>query len=311
MKAAALTLVVLLHGCDGCDGATAETSSGSSAPSESGRTVDGYPVVTAPRSPRESQADDARLLRSPNQPDPFGRPMTLSEAVVDLPVDGQLVAEIRTDLGTLLCDLFADDVPLVVANFVGLARGLRPWWDPRAGEWTSGRSLYDETRVSKVVPGQFVQMGDVLGDGSGWVGYEQAPERGRSDRRHDRPGQLAMLTRPSGKYGGRFILTDGANPDLDGTAPVFGQCADPSIGERIARVPQGSGNRPLTDVVVERVIIRRVAGGAADARPLRPGLPEGTSPEGTPSERGASPSPAELDLSSQIRSRRRAAQHRH
>ena len=293
-----MSLVGLVCGCDRCG----EAGAGARSREAERRTdrVDGYDVVAAEPVAAASRVGVTGLIRTPNQPDPAGGEFSLEQAVTGMPVDGQLVAEIRTDLGTLLCDLFSDEVPGAVANFVGLARGLRPWWDPRSGEWTRGRALYDETSVSRVLPGQFIHLGDRIGDGSGWVGYELEPDESSAPRL-DRAGQMVMWSRPSGAYGGQFIITDGVGPDLGGSTPVFGQCSDPSIVERIARVPQGPDNRPLTAVRVHRVVVRRVVGGAADAEPLRPGLPADGSHR---QPRGASPSPTELDLDTQIQRRR-------
>jgi peptidyl-prolyl cis-trans isomerase A (cyclophilin A) len=139
-----------------------------------------------------------------------------------------------------------------------------------------------------------IQGGDYLGDGSGTVGYTIEDEIHETLTLHDRAGQLCMAPPAANENGAQFFITDGPAPHLDGSYTIFGQCRPEEIVTNIARVPQGGApdNAPLTDVVIERVLIRRVEGGAAAARRSPPQLPEGFDPE-VPA-RGASPGPIEL-----------------
>jgi peptidyl-prolyl cis-trans isomerase A (cyclophilin A) len=247
---------------------------------------------TAPASEHPSY-DDSRLRREPNTPDPESGNFTLEEAVVGMPVDGTLVAEIGTDFGTLLCDLYADRAPRTVANFVGLTRGLRPWWDARAGEWVR-RAYYRGLTFHRVIPGYLIQGGDYLGDGTGSVGYRLRDEPNET-LSHDRAGQLCMANQDgANSAGAQFFLTDGAAPQLDRDpgSTIFGQCQPLDLIAEIARVPQDSrhGNRPLTAIQITRLSIRRVEGGAAAAQPTAP-----RQPPGEPAEpRAASPDPMHL-----------------
>ena len=264
--------------------------------------VDGYRVILAQpskRGPTPSKAGDAararalaNLVRTPTSPDPQAGDFTLQEAVVGLGTDGTLVAEIGTDLGTMECDLYGDKTPNTVANFIGLARGLRPWWDARAGAWVT-HPMYRDTPFHRVIPGYMVQGGDYLGDGTGTVGYT-IPDEMRSDLRHDRAGLLCMANTGANQNGAQFFLLDAPAPQLDAlnTYTVFGRCLQPDVVGRIARVPQDGtdANRPLTPVLISRVVIRRIVGGAANAVPTRPRMPEG---EQQPT--GASPPPGSSD----------------
>jgi peptidyl-prolyl cis-trans isomerase A (cyclophilin A) len=211
-----------------------------------------------------------------------------------MPLDGQLVAEINTDLGTIFCDLHADRVPNTVANFIGLARGRRAWWDARAGQWVN-RPAYRDTKFHRVIPGYMIQGGDYLGDGTGKVGYTIPDETHPTLTSHDRAGQLCMANTAPNENGAQFFITDGPAPRLDGSYTIFGQCRPEDVVTRIARVPQNADeeNRPLTDVVIERILIRRVDGGAAVATRSPPNLPEGFDPA-VPA-RGASEGPNALE----------------
>lgn len=236
--------------------------------------------------------DRDRLILEPTSPDPEGGDFTLEEAVVGLPIDGDLVAEIVTEFGAILCDLYADRAPRAVASFIGLARARRPFWDVAGGAWVS-RPYYTGLSFFRVIPGYLVQAGDVLEDGTGTVGFTVPLER-HETLSHDRAGRLALATRDGDPDSGaaQFYITDGPNQALDGTATIFGQCRPEDIIAQIARVVQSGepDNRPLTPLTITRVFIRRVEGGAAAAEPTRPRLPEGEPEVG----RAASPGPSEL-----------------
>jgi peptidyl-prolyl cis-trans isomerase A (cyclophilin A) len=261
-----------------------------------GRTEDGETIVFAGEPPRPSRPayDPQRLVREPNAPDPQAGDFTLDEAVEGMTTDGQLVAEIGTDFGTLLCDLYADRTPRTVAAFIGLVRGNRPWWDARAGQWVT-RAYYRGLTFHRVIPGYIVQGGDYLGDGSGTVGFT-VPYEPHETLRHDQAGMLALATLDGPDSGGaQFYITDGPAPQLDGTATVFGRCMPEDLVSQIARLPQTGSpdNRPLTPLHITRALIRRVPGGAASASATPPRLPPGEPEVG----RGASPDPSDIRAS--------------
>jgi peptidyl-prolyl cis-trans isomerase A (cyclophilin A) len=299
-----------------CDGEASAGGGGSTrAEGEETRPVteDGYEVILANPSAmqkrskqgdRNRERDRERWVMEPTSPDPHEGTFTLEEAVVDLPLDGQLVAEVNSDLGTFFCDLFADRVPVTVANFIGLARGRRAFWDPRAGQWVN-RPLYNMSKFHRVVPEFGIQFGDFLEDGESKVGFG-IPYEPHETLSHDEAGLLCMASEGPSVESAQVFITDGPLPRLDGGYTVFGQCRPVDAIERIARVAQTGApdNRPLTDVVIRRVSIRRVRGGAAQAKISQPSLPEGYDPS-RPEGRGASPGPSEIDVARQLEERRR------
>jgi peptidyl-prolyl cis-trans isomerase A (cyclophilin A) len=301
-----LALVLpLCVGCDtGCDGDSSDDGleqRGSVANAEQLTmrpvTEDGYEVVEASPRMRERAAQERRsearenLILEPNEPDPMAEGFTLTQAVEGMPTDGQLVAEIVTSLGTIFCDLMAEEAPKTTANFIGLARGKRPWWDARVGQWRYNKPYYNGTLIHRVLPDYLIQGGDYLADGTGKPGYTIEHEE-HGDNRHDEAGILAMASHGPNENGAQFFITDGPATDLnvDDQYTVFGHCEQPEIVERIARVPQGDDNRPLTDVRIEQVLIQRVPGGAANAERTPPQMPEGYDPDAV---RNASPGPSE------------------
>jgi peptidyl-prolyl cis-trans isomerase A (cyclophilin A) len=227
------------------------------------------PAPAAPEQPKapEPAAEPApsmldmpkALVRSPNTPDPKGGKFTLAEAVEGLPKKGTLEATLETALGTITCKLFDDKAPNTVANFVGLARGLRPWWDARQAAWVT-RPAYDNTSFHRAIAGFMIQGGDALGDGSGELGYviddELAP--GLS---HDRAGLLCMANRGPNTNSGQFFITDAAAPHLTQmkSYSIFGECKPLDVISKIARAPRGNAmaERPEPPVAIRKVTIER------------------------------------------------------
>ena len=242
-------------------------------PKEARETVDGYEVIRAKTRDGEEAAIQVkapkgwRVIQPPTEPDPHGGTFTLEEALAGLKKKeaGALVAEIKTSMGTLHCDLFEERTPNTVANFVGLARGKRKFWDGKQRAWTA-RKHYDGTLFHRVIPGFMIQGGDITGTGKGRLFYS-IPDELHPELKHDRAGQLCMANRGPNTNEGQFFITDAAAPHLDGSYTIFGQCQPTDVVFRIARVPQAGPptNSPLTPVVIEHVGVSRVAGGAKAA----------------------------------------------
>lgn len=207
-------------------------------------------------------AEPAKLVRTPTEPDPAQGSFSLEAATRGMEGEGHLVAELRTTEGTITCDLLAKEAPNTVANFVGLARGTRPWWDAREAKWVK-RPYFDGTTFHRVIPGFMIQGGDNLGDGSGTVGYEFDDEVS-AGLKHDRAGLLCMANRGVNTNSAQFFITDGAAPHLTrmNSFTIFGRCEPLDVIAKIARVPQSGApsNRPITPVTIEKVEIRKVSG---------------------------------------------------
>jgi len=199
----------------------------------------------------------------PQGPDPLGGAFPVEKALEGLAGKGNPVATIKTSMGTLTCELFADKAPATVANFVGLARGLRSWWNPRTCAWVT-KPFYDGLVFHRVIPQFMIQGGDPLGNGTGSPGYRFADELDAS-LRHDAPGIMSMANAGPGTNGSQFFIldkwddADGPPKRLDGKHAVFGLCSPADIVFKIARVPQTGKphNRPLEDVVITSVTVAR------------------------------------------------------
>jgi peptidyl-prolyl cis-trans isomerase A (cyclophilin A) len=164
--------------------------------------------------------------------DPHGGKFSLEEATVGLPAKGKLVADIETELGKLSCELYDDKAPITVANFVGLARGLRAWKDK--GEWVK-KPLYDGTAFHRVIKGFMIQGGDPAGNGSGGPGYV-IPDEVWAGAHHDERGQLCMANRGPNTNGSQFFIMDGKAAHLDGGYTIFGKCSPESVIDKLSGV---------------------------------------------------------------------------
>jgi peptidyl-prolyl cis-trans isomerase A (cyclophilin A) len=252
-----LGLLVAATACDKGPEPTFQPDDPKPSEGERQATIEAQPSKATGAAPQGRT--QAPLVRRPSSPDPTGGTFPLDEALAGLSGQGPLRAEIRTSMGTLECELYDESAPMTVANFVGLARGVRPWWDAREAEWVKA-PYFDGTGFHRVIPDFMIQGGDHLGDGSGDVGYTFDDELDPS-LKHDRAGQLCMANKGPNTNAAQFFITDGAAPHLDrmNSYTIFGQCSPTETVARIARVPQSGPphNRPREPVDIERVRILR------------------------------------------------------
>jgi cyclophilin family peptidyl-prolyl cis-trans isomerase len=115
-------------------------------------------------------------------------------------------ATVKTDIGDIVIDLYADKAPKTVNNFVFLARD----------------GFYDGVIFHRVIKGFMAQGGDPTGTGMGGPGYRFEDEFDPS-LRHDGPGVLSMANAGPGTNGSQFFITHVATPHLDDRHSVFGK----------------------------------------------------------------------------------------
>ncbi len=194
------------------------------------------------------------------QGDPEESDFTLEEAVAGLPGSGEaLWALLKTPRGVLECELFVDKVPGTVANFVGLARGLRPVYDKASDSWVK-RPYYNNTTFHRVIPGFMIQGGDPTATGTGNPGYVIEDEI-RPDLIHDAAGILSMANKGPNTGSAQFFITLNPTPHLDGLHSVFGACNEEGtrLADDIALVPRADGDKPREPELLEAITIVRRA----------------------------------------------------
>lgn len=122
-------------------------------------------------------------------------------------------ATIETSRGTIVVDLFDEEVPGTVANFVKLASD----------------KFYDGTRFHRVIPNFMVQGGDPLSKdpknprvGTGGPGYKIKCETHLNTHKHV-AGTLSMAHAGKDTGGSQFFICHEPQRHLDGVHTVFGQ----------------------------------------------------------------------------------------
>jgi cyclophilin family peptidyl-prolyl cis-trans isomerase len=145
-------------------------------------------------------------------------------------------ATLHTTQGAIELELFEDDAPKTVENFVGLARD----------------GFYDGISFHRVIPEFMIQGGCPKGDGTGGPGYEF------EDEPNDHPivrGALAMANRGPDTNGSQFFIVSAeACPWLDGKHTVFGQVSNGmDVVDRISELPRDAHDRPTETAAIDRV----------------------------------------------------------
>jgi peptidyl-prolyl cis-trans isomerase A (cyclophilin A) len=160
-----------------------------------------------------------------------------------------------TSEGTFKVRLFPEHAPITVANFTELASGKREWKDPTDGQKKT-EPLYDGTIFHRVIPGFMIQGGDPAGTGMGGPGYQFEDEFPPGAPSFDKAGLLAMANAGPGTNGSQFFVTVGPTPHLTGKHTIFGEVTEGYyVVEKISTVPTGAIDRPVNDVVIQRVEI--------------------------------------------------------
>jgi peptidyl-prolyl cis-trans isomerase A (cyclophilin A) len=161
-----------------------------------------------------------------------------------------LYAQMETSKGTMTIELFEEEAPLTVANFVGLAEGTK---ENKAKPL--GTPYYDGIIFHRVIKDFMIQGGDPDGKGTGGPGYDFEDEF-FSDKKHDKKGILSMANAGPGTNGSQFFITEVPTPWLDGRHTVFGQVIDGlDVIDAIVNVEKGAQDRPKEDIVMNKVSI--------------------------------------------------------
>lgn len=167
-------------------------------------------------------------------------------------------ATLHTNQGDIRINLLPDHAPKTVANFVGLAEGTKEYSQPNAKGGSSG-PFYDGSIFHRVIDGFMIQGGDPTGTGRGGPGYRFGDEF-HPELQFTKPYLLAMANAGPNTNGSQFFITVGPTTHLNFKHTIFGEVADQdsrSVVDKIATAPTGPQDRPLDDVVIERVSVER------------------------------------------------------
>ena len=147
-------------------------------------------------------------------------------------------AIIQTNHGPIHVELYPDDAPKTVDNFVKLAND----------------GFYDRVIFHRVIPDFMIQGGDPTGTGSGGPGYTFEDE---FNHHKVERGALAMANAGPNTNGSQFfVVTTESAPWLDGKHTVFGRVTDGmDVVDKIAEQPRDARDKPHDDVVIESVSV--------------------------------------------------------
>jgi len=183
----------------------------------------------------------------------------------ELDEDSNYYAVLHTSLGRIVLDLFQEESPITVRNFVNLAEGTKDFIDPRDRQRKSGH-YYDSVIFHRVIPGFMIQGGDREGTGRGGPGYA-IPDEFASGLRFDRPYLLAMANAGPNTGGSQFFITTGDSrpAHLNNRHTIFGIVVEGGrVVDAIAGVPRGANDRPNEEVVIRHAQIIRVPSDASE-----------------------------------------------
>lgn len=113
---------------------------------------------------------------------------------------------IETDKGNIEIELYPQNAPKTVNNFVFLAR----------------EGFYDGVLFHRVINNFMIQGGDPTGTGSGGPGYKFEDEIQGNPLKHE-TGVLSMANAGLNTNGSQFFITHAPQPHLNGKHTVFGK----------------------------------------------------------------------------------------
>jgi cyclophilin family peptidyl-prolyl cis-trans isomerase len=153
------------------------------------------------------------------------------------------VAVINTNMGKIEIELFADQTPKTVENFVGLAN----------------TKYYNGIIFHRVIANFMIQSGDPTGTGRGGESIWGKPFADEivPSLVFDKPGILAMANSGPNTNGSQFFITVAPTAWLNGKHTIFGKVIEGmDVVYAISKVQTSKpGDKPLKDVVMESVTI--------------------------------------------------------
>lgn len=135
-----------------------------------------------------------------------------------------IYAEIVTNKGNILLELYTEKVPKTVANFVALVEGT----NGKLLDSLKGKNFYEGIIFHRVVPNFVIQGGGFSSSGKKSAGYVFTDEFPRNEDgnliyKHDDQGVFSMANGGKGTNNSQFFITHRAIPHLNGKHSVFGK----------------------------------------------------------------------------------------
>lgn len=150
-------------------------------------------------------------------------------------------ATLKTNLGDITIQLYADKTPITVNNFVFLAR----------------EGFYNNTIFHRVIKGFMIQGGDPLGDGTGGPGYQFFDEQFEGEYTR---GTVAMANAGPNTNGSQFFIMHQDTP-LPKNYVIFGkvisgiETVDKIAAVEVLENASGELSKPKQPVTIKTVEI--------------------------------------------------------
>lgn len=182
---------------------------------------------------------------------------------------------ITTNRGAIELELFENEAPNTVANFITLAKS----------------GFYNGTKFHRVIEGFMAQGGDPEGNGTGGPGYAIACECNSAEARRHFTASISMANAGRDTGGSQFFLTFSRSESvrrLDGRHTVFGRViSGVDVLDQLTRTAEstGFGEQPIEGAqpdVIEKVEVIRDRGGDYTVRKIGEESPASAAPESNP-----------------------------
>jgi len=169
---------------------------------------------------------------------------TSLDKIVTLKSNEIIVAKIETSLGLFEIELYNQDAPKTVKNFVGLAV----------------QGYYNGLIFHRVIKDFMIQTGDSTGTGEGGrsIYGKEFEDEFSTKLLHSEPGVVSMANKGPASNLSQFFITTAAANHLDGRHTIFGKVTDGmNVVYAISNVKTGDMDRPLEKVVMQKVTIEK------------------------------------------------------
>lgn len=169
----------------------------------------------------------------------------LTQREAEAAADNLPHVKLQTTQGDIVLELFENEAPATVGNFVNLVE----------------KQFYDGLPFHRVLPGFMAQTGCPRGDGTGGPGYNIYCECFQENHRNHFRGSLSMAKQsPPNTAGSQFFLTFQPTPHLNGKHTVFGRVIDGL--DVLAKIQRKNPNEAaqasvIPDRIVKATVLRK------------------------------------------------------
>lgn len=189
---------------------------------------------------KENQAENKL-----NQNNNINNTSNMNDGQLAAPQEGDIIAVVDTNHGTVKFKLFHEHVPQTATNFMELAKS----------------GFYDGVVFHRIITDFMIQGGDPTGTGMGGHSHKgkgtHVPDEFHDDLSHHY-GAVSMANAGPNTGGSQFFIVQSKDGTswLNGHHSVFGQVFEGmDIIEKIAVVETDMRDKPHDDVVMEKVYI--------------------------------------------------------